>query len=92
MECIDLADNSKIQDIKNINEYIDDTWVRPEDKKNLLLCIKNIYKTNMPWADDQLLKCMVKYHYKQTILNMDKEAYLEETSKTDVDTLLDTIV
>ena len=92
MECIDLADNSSIQDIKNIDEYFDDGWVRPEDKKNLLLCIKNIYKSRYEWADDQLLKCMVKEHYKQTILNMDKEAYLEEISKTDVDTLLDTIV
>ena len=92
MECIDLADNSKIQEIKNIDEYLDDTWVRPEDKKNLLLCIKNIYKTNMPWADDQLLKCMVKEHYKSCIKNMDKEAYLQEINRSDVDTLLDTIV
>ena len=92
MECIDLADNSKIQEIKNIDEYLDDTWVRPEDKKNLLLCIKNIYKTRYEWADDQLPKCMILHHYKQTILNMDKEAYLVETSKTDVGTLLDTIV
>jgi len=35
---------------------------------------------------------MVKEHYKQTILNMDKEAYLEEITKSDVNTLLDTIV
>jgi len=92
MECVDLADNSSIQEIQTINEYIDDTWVRPEDKKNLLLCIKNIYKTRYEWADDQLLKCMILEHYKQTILNMDKEAYLEEITKSDVNTLLDTIV
>jgi hypothetical protein len=89
MECIDLANDEKIQEIQT---YTDDTWVRPEDKKNLLLCIKNIYKSRYEWADDQLLKCMILHHYKSCIKNMDKNAYLQEISKTDVDTLLDTIV
>ena len=91
MECIDLAEN-KIQEIQTIDEYTDDTWVRPEDKKNLLLCIKNIYKTRYEWCDDQLLKCMVLHHYKETIKHMDKNAYIEEINKSDVNTLLDTIV
>ena len=42
----------------------------------------------MPWADEVLLKVMIKYHYKEVIKNMNKEDYLEEIKKTDVDTLI----
>ena len=43
----------------------------------------------MPWADNVLLKCCVKEHYKQVISLMNREKYLEEINKTDIDTLLD---
>ena len=68
----------------------DDSWVLPEDKKNLLITIKQIYNTSYTWADDVLIKCLVKEHYKSVIKGMDKEKYLLELDeKDDTETMLD---
>ena len=86
MENCDDNDNHMLTESND--EDIDDSYIKAEDKKNLLITIKKIYETNMPWADEILTKCMVKEHYKSVIKNMDKKAYLEEINKNDVDTLL----
>lgn len=87
MESLDENDNHMITDYKE--EDIDDSWVKPEDKKQLLITIKKIYEKKFEWADDVLLKCLIKYHYKQTIKNINKNDYLEEIKRTDVDTLIE---
>ena len=87
MESLDETnDNNMITDYV---EPVDDSYIRPEDKKQLLITIKKIYETRMPWADEVLLKVMIKYHYKEVIKNMNKEDYLEEIKKTDIDTLIE---
>ena len=68
-------------------EYVDDSYILPEDKKELIKVIKNIYKKSMPWADDQLFKCTVLHHYNDVISKMDKEAYLSEINETNVEDL-----
>ena len=87
MECLDENHNHMI--IEDNDEDIDDSYIKAEDKKNLLITIKKIYETNMAWADDILLKCMIKEHYKSVIKNINKQDYLEEISKSDINTLLD---
>jgi len=87
MESLDDNDNHMITESND--EDIDDSYIRPEDKKQLLITIKSIYETNMPWADEILVKCMVKEHYKSVIKNINKKDYLDEINKNDVDTLLD---
>ena len=87
MESLDETnDNNMITDYV---EPVDDSYIRPEDKKQLLITIKKIYETRMPWADEVLLKVMIKHHYKEVIKNMNKEDYLEEIKKTDIDTLIE---
>ena len=87
MESLDETnDNNMITDYV---EPVDDSYIKAEDKKQLLITIKKIYETRMPWADEVLLKCMIKYHYKEVIKNMIKEDYLEEISKSDIDTLIE---
>ena len=87
MESLDENDNNMISDY--LEEPVDDSYILPEDKKQLLITIKKIYETRYDWADEILMKCMIKHHYKQTIKNMIKEDYLEEIKKNDVDTLLE---
>ena len=87
MESCDDNDNHMLSESND--EDIDDSYIRQEDKKNLLITIKKIYETNMPWADQTLTKIMVKHHYKDCIKNMYKKAYLEEINKNDIDTLLE---
>jgi len=87
MESLDETnDNNMITDYV---EPVDDSYIRPEDKKQLLITIKKIYETRMPWADEVLMKCMIKHHYKEVIKNMIKSDYLEEIKKNDVDTLIE---
>jgi uncharacterized FlgJ-related protein len=89
MECLDENENHNHMIIEDNDESIDDSYIKAEDKKNLLITIKKIYETNMAWADDILLKCMIKEHYKSVIKNINKQDYLEEISKSDINTLLD---
>ena len=88
MESLDEENDNHMITESN-DEDIDDSYIRPEDKKQLLITIKKIYEKKFEWADEILLKCMIKYHYKEVIKNMIKEDYLEEIKRTDVDTLLD---
>jgi len=67
----------------NSTEDFDDSWVLPEDKKNLLITIKKIYNSSYTWADDVLIKCLVMEHYKGVIKGMDKEKYLQELEEKD---------
>ena len=71
-------------------EDFDDSWIDPKHKKELLITIKQIYNSSYTWADDVLIKCLVKEHYKNTIKNMDKEIYLKELEEQDdTETMLD---
>lgn len=88
MESLDEIENDNHMISESNDEDIDDSWIRPEDKKQLLITIKKIYETRYDWADAILMKCMIKEHYKQCIKNMIKEDYLQEISKNDVDTLI----
>jgi len=88
MESLDEENDNHMITESN-DEDIDDSYIKPEDKKQLLITIKKIYEKKFEWADEILLKCMIKYHYKEVIKNMIKEDYLEEIKRTDVDTLLD---
>lgn len=89
MESLDETENDNYMITDYKEEDIDDSWVRPEDKKQLLITIKKIYEKKFEWADDVLLKCLIKHHYKEVIKNMNKKDYLEEIKRTDVDTLLE---
>jgi hypothetical protein len=62
---------------------VDDSWIEPLHKKELLKTIKEIYATSYTWADDVLMKCLIWEHYKQTINNIDKEKYLQELEEQD---------
>jgi len=88
MECYDENDNDNNM-IVECNEEMDDSYILPEHKRQLLITIKKIYEKNYEWADDILMKCMIKEHYKSVIKNMIKSDYLEEISKSDIDTLIE---
>jgi len=82
MEIINIPESDD-EEIKKI-EYVDDSYILPEHKKELIKVIKNIYRQSMSWADDQLFKCTVLHHYNDVISKMDKEAYLSEINETNV--------
>ena len=73
---------------ENENEP-NDYFILKEDKLNLLRTIKNIYKNSMPWADDVLLRVLVKEHYKNVINNMNEEDYKNELKNTNINNLID---
>ncbi len=85
MEIVNIpeSDDEEIQKI----EYVDDSYILPEHKRELIRVIKDIYKKSMSWADDQLFKCTVLYHYNEVISKMDKESYLSEINETNVEDL-----
>ena len=66
-----------------------DSYILKEDKLNLIRTIKNIYKNSMPWADDVLLRVLVKEHYKNVINNMNEEDYKNELKVNDINNLID---
>ena len=69
----------------NENEdKVNDYYILKEDKLNLIRVIKNIYKNSMPWADDVLMRVLVKEHYKNVIKNMDEEEYKKELKNNDL--------
>ena len=74
------------------NENVpDDSYILKEDKLTLISTIKNIYKNTMPWADDVLMRVLVKEHYKNVIENMDKEEYINEIKNNNINNLIDYI-
>ena len=85
MEIVNIpeSDDEEIQKV----EYVDDSYILPEHKRDLIKVIKDIYRKSMPWADDQLFKCTVLHHYNEVISKMNKEAYLSEINETNVEDL-----
>ena len=74
----------------NENEKeVNDSYILKEDKLNLIRIIKNIYKNSMPWADDVLLRVLVKEHYKNVIENMNEEDYKNDIKNNDINNLID---
>jgi hypothetical protein len=71
--------NEKIEEIEpKPIEMVDDSYVFPEDKKELTRQLKELYDKKFEWADAKLIECMVKWHYNETIKKLDKNIYLEE--------------
>ena len=75
-------------DCENEKE-VNDSYILKEDKLNLLRIIKNIYKNSMPWADDVLLRVLVKEHYKNVIENINEEEYINDIKNNDINNLID---
>ncbi len=74
---------------ENLHENeIDDSYILKEDKLALIRCIKKIYENTMSWADDILMRVIVKQHYNNVIKNMNKEDYLKEIQDTNINNLL----
>lgn len=82
MEIINMPESDD-EEIKKV----DDSYILPEHKKELINVIKDIYRKSLPWADDQLFKCTVLHHYNDVISKMDKERYLSEINETNVEDL-----
>jgi len=74
----------------NENE-LNDSYILKEDKLNLIRTIKNIYIKKFPWADDALMRVLIREHYKQTINNMNEEDYINEIKNNNVDNLIESI-
>lgn len=83
MEIINIPDSDE-EEIK-VEDYVDDSYILPEHKRELIKNIKQIYNNSMPWADETLMKCLVKHHYKECVSKMDKEAYLSEIQSDNID-------
>ena len=75
------------------NEKIfDDSWLEKEDRSNLIKHIKHLYDTKFGWADEALMKAMIKYHYNLTVGKMNKDDYLKEKATTgSIDDFLDNL-
>jgi len=69
----------------------DDSYILKEDKLNLIKIIKNIYNNKFPWADEVLLRVLIKKHYNNVINNINKDEYINELKNNDIDTLLNQI-
>jgi F0F1-type ATP synthase delta subunit len=91
MDCPFIIEEENDNDIISDSNEFDDSYIRQEDKKNLLIAIKKIYEKNYYWADEALMKCLIKNHYIQVIKNINKKDYLEEINKNDMDTILNQI-
>ena len=57
-------------DSANINneQTFDDSWLEKEDRANLIKHIKHLYDTKFGWADEALMKAMIKYHEQRRLL------------------------
>ena len=86
-----LNDNKIKPDDTYIKIEPDHTYILKEDKLSLIRTIKNIYKNTMPWADDVLMRILVKQHYNNVIENMNKEQYLNELKNANINNLIDYI-
>jgi len=94
-ENIEFTENQKIQ-IQGYyasvcNETVDDSWIEKEDKLLLLKHLNLLYSKKYEWANEILMKCLIKYHYNETIKNMNKEEYLKEQETIDIDDFIDRI-
>lgn len=77
-------------DCENEKE-VNDSYILKEDKLNLIRIIKNIYKNTMPWADDALMRVLVREHYKNVIENMNEEDYKNDIKNNNINNLIDYI-
>ncbi len=68
---------------------VDDSWITPQDKIDLLKFIKHLYSKKHEWADDILMKCLIKKHYNEVVSNMNKEDYLKEKAEETTSDLID---
>ena len=68
---------------------IDDSWITQQDKIDLLKFIKHLYSKKHEWADDILMKCLIKKHYNEVVSNMNKEDYLKEKAEETTSDLID---
>lgn len=73
------------------NEPQHDTFVSDEDKQKLLNHLKQLYSTKFEWADDTLIKALIKHHYNETIKQIDKVAYLKDKSSMSLNDYLEQI-
>ena len=65
---------------------VDDSFVRDEDKKILLLHLKKMYAKKFEWADMNLVKVLMMHHYEEVITGINKDEYLLEI-KRDLSTM-----
>lgn len=68
---------------------VDDSWITQQDKIDLLKHIKLLYSKKHEWADDILMKCLIKKHYNEVVANMNKEDYLKEKAEETTADLID---
>lgn len=81
------TEENKITDI--LHEVVDDSFIEENDRKNLIEYIKNFYKEKYSWADNILMRVLVKRHYNETIKGMNKEEYLKDKEDINIDKYLD---
>ena len=55
-----------MDNITTPTEQFDDSFLEKNDKIELIKHLKHLYDTKFGWADDTLMKAMVKYHYNLT--------------------------
>jgi len=80
-------DLEKVETVNN-KDLIDDTYILPEHKKELVKVIRSIYEQMYPWSDDTLMKCLILEHYRDVVSKMDKEAYLKEIECNNIEDLI----
>lgn len=83
MEIVNIPDSDEEE--TKVENHVDDSYILPIHKAELIKNIKQIYNNSMPWADQTLMKCLVKHHYKECVSKMDKEQYLKEINSNNID-------
>lgn len=78
--------------MESIVDDENDDFLCLEDKKNLLIYIKNKYSENYKWADKLLIKALVKEHYKNVVKKIDREEYKRDKAREhEADSILDSL-
>lgn len=80
-------DLEKVETVNN-KDLVDDTYILPEHKKELVKVIRSIYENMYSWADETLTKCLILEHYRDVVSKMDKEAYLKEIECNNIEDLI----
>lgn len=86
MEVLHIPDSDD-EEIK-VDEFVDDTYILPQHKLELIKTIKQIYTNMYSWADDVLMRVLVKHHYSEVVRKMDKEKYLKEIRCENIEDLI----
>jgi hypothetical protein len=82
------SDNLEKVETVNNKDLVDDTYILPKDKKELVKVIRSIYENMYPWSDETLMKCLILEHYRDVVSKMDKEAYLKEIECNNIEDLI----